>query len=254
MNRIENGDCLEILPNIPGGSVDLILCDLPYGVTSCKWDSIISLEPLWAEYKRILKPSGAIVLTASQPFTSALVTSNPEMFKYEYTWVKSKPSGFQNAKRMPMKKHESVLVFYREQPTYNQQNLVKLEKPITSGRARLNNDIQHNLGVAGNLEHKTTHTGWQDSVLNFANPSGRGHLHPTQKPVPLMEYLVKTYSNEGDLVLDNCAGSGTTAIACINTKRNYLLIEKDEKYYEIAKKRIENHIPQGENHPHGATR
>jgi site-specific DNA-methyltransferase (adenine-specific) len=234
------GDCLEEMKKIPDKSIDMILCDLPYGTTACKWDTIIPFEPLWEQYKRIIKDNGAIVLTASQPFTSALVMSNVKMFKYAYSWIKTKPSGFQNAKRIPMKKHEDVLVFYNSQPTYNQQNLIALDKPIKSGRARLRNDEQHHLGVAGKLEHKTTHTGWQDSILKFANPSGKGHLHPTQKPVALFEYLIKTYTKEGDLVLDNCAGSGTTAIACINTKRDYILIEKDPEYFNIAKSRINN--------------
>lgn len=238
MNKIICGDCLGIMPNISDKSIDMILCDLPYGTTACKWDTIIPFEPLWKEYKRIIKDNGAIVLTASQPFTSILVMSNLKMFKYAYSWIKTKPSGFQNAKIMPMKKHEDILVFYNLQPIYNQQNLIKLAKPIKSGRMRIRNEEQHHLGVAGKLEHKTTHTGWQDSVLSFANPSGKGHLHPTQKPVALFEYLIKTYTNEGDLVLDNCAGSGTTGVACKNLGRNYILIEKEEKYVEIAINRI----------------
>jgi len=238
MNKIIQGDCLEVMKDIPDKSIDMILCDLPYGTTACKWDTIIPFEPLWEQYKRIIKDNGAIVLTASQPFTSALVMSNVKMFKYCYTWVKTKPSGFQNAKRIPMKKHEDILVFYNSQSVYNQQNLIKLETPIKSGRARLRNDEQHHLGVAGKLEHKTTHTGWQDSVLYFANPSGKGHLHPTQKPVALFEYLIKTYTNEGDLVLDNCAGSGTTGVACKNLNRNYILIEKEPEYIEIIKERL----------------
>ena len=238
MNQIIQGDCLTEMPKIPDKSIDMILCDLPYGTTACKWDTIIPFEPLWAQYKRIIKDNGAIVLTASQPFTSALVMSNPGMFKYSYTWVKTKPSGFQNAKRIPMKKHEDILVFYNSQPVFIQQNLIKLEKPIKSGRARLRNDEQHHLGVAGKLEHKTTHTGWQDSVLYFANPSGKGHLHPTQKPVALFEYLIKTYTNEGDLVLDNCAGSGTTGVACKNLNRSYILIEKEPEYIDIINKRL----------------
>lgn len=239
-NNIYNGDCLDIMRDIDDKSIDMVLCDLPYGTTACKWDSIIPFEPLWGQYNRIIKDNGAIVLTASQPFTSTLVTSNIKNFKYAYTWIKTKPSGFQNAKRIPMKKHEDICVFYNTQPTYNQQNLVALETPIRSGRIRLRNKEQHRLGVAGNTEHKTTHTGWQDSVLQFANPSGKGHLHPTQKPVPLFEYLIKTYTNEGDTVLDNCIGSGTTAIACINTGRNFIGIEKDETYFELASGRILN--------------
>jgi site-specific DNA-methyltransferase (adenine-specific) len=238
INKVICGDCLDVMPLIPDKTIDMILCDLPYQITSCKWDTIIPFETLWEQYKRIIKDNGAIVLTASQPFTSALVMSNIKMFKYCYTWVKTKPSGFQNAKRIPMKKHEDILVFYNSQPIYNQQNLIKLEKPIKSGRARMRNDEQHHLGVAGNLEHKTTHTGWQDSVLYFANPSGKGHLHPTQKPVALFEYLIKTYTSEGDLVLDNCLGSGTTAVACKKQNRQFIGIEKELKYCKVAEQRL----------------
>ena len=238
INNIYCQDCLEGMKRIESGSVDMILCDLPYGTTACKWDVIIPFEPLWEQYKRIIKPNGAIVLTASQPFTSALVTSNLDMFRYCYTWVKTKPSGFQNAKLMPMKKHEDIAVFYKHRPTYNQLQLVELSKPIKSGRARLRNDAQHKLGVAGKTEHLTTFTGWQHSVLEYPNPSGRGHLHPTLKPVPLFEHLIKTYTNEGETVLDSCIGSGTTAVACINTKRNFIGFENDEEYHKIAMDRI----------------
>ena len=242
INKIYNEDCLEGMKKIDDKSIDMILCDLPYGTTSCKWDTVIPFEPLWKQYERIIRDNSAIVLFGSQPFTSALVMSNLKIFKYAYSWIKTKASGFQNAKKMPMKKHEDIVVFYKQQVTFNQQNLIKLEIPIKSGRERKNNKKQHNLGVAGKLEHKTTHTGWQHSILNFANPSGKGHFHPTQKPVPLFEYLIKTYTNEGDLVLDNCMGSGTTAIACINTNRNYIGFELDEGYYNIANKRIEKHV------------
>lgn len=238
INNIYCQDCLEGMQRIESGSVDMILCDLPYGTTACKWDVIIPFEPLWEQYKRIIKPNGAIVLTASQPFTSALITSNIGMFKYCYTWVKTKPSGFQNAKIMPMKKHEDVAVFYKSQPTFNQLHLVELATPIKSGRARLRNNEQHRLGVAGKTEHLTRFTGWADSVLNYPNPSGKGHLHPTQKPVALFEYLIKTYTNAGETVLDNCIGSGTTAVACINTNRNFIGFENDEEYHKIAMDRI----------------
>ena len=238
INNIYCQDCLEGMKRIESGSVDMILCDLPYGTTSCKWDAVIPFEPLWDQYKRIIKPNGAIVLTASQPFTSHLVMSNIEEFKYGFVWVKTKSSGFQNAKRMPMKKHEDVLVFYKTSPTYTQQNLKKLEIPVKSGRVRSRNKEQHNLGVAGNTEHYTTQSGWQDSILNFANPSGKGHLHPTQKPLALFEYLIRIYTNEGETVLDSCMGSGTTAVACINTGRNFIGFENDEKYHKIAMDRM----------------
>jgi DNA modification methylase len=234
------GDCLEKMQDIPDGSIDAIITDPPYGITACKWDSVIPLEPMWEQLRRIIKPNGAIVLFGSQPFTSALVMSNIKMFKYDYTWIKTKASGFQNAKKMPMRKHEEILVFYEKQPTFNQQNLIKLDTPIKSGRVRLRNDEQHRLGVAGKTEHKTTHTGWQNSLLNFSNPSGKGHLHPTQKPVPLMEHLIKTYTNESETVLDFTMGSGSTGVACINTNRNFIGIELDQGYFDIACKRIED--------------
>ena len=164
--------------------------------------------------------------------------SNLDWYKYDYTWVKTKASGFQNAKIQPLRKHENIMVFYKEQPVFNQLNLVKLAKPIESGRVRANNEKQHRLGVAGK-EHETTETGWQTSVLEFANPSGAGHLHPTQKPVDLLRYLIRTYSNEGDTILDNCMGSGTTAVACIKEKRHFIGFELNKDYYDKACKRID---------------
>lgn len=240
-NKTFFGDCLEIMPQLPNGVFDMILCDLPYQIVACEWDVIIPFDKLWAQYNRLIKPNGAIVLTSSMPFTAALVMSNTKMFRYEYTWIKTKASGFQNAKKMPMKKHESVLVFYNEQPTYNQQALRKLDKPIKSGRERTTNE--HKLGVAGKPDYVTEYTGYQDSQLYFANPSGKGHLHPTQKPVPLFEHLIKIYTNEGELVLDNCAGSGTTGEACLNSKRNYVMIEKEQKYFDIITERMSNFKP-----------
>ena len=237
--RLIQGDCLDKMKDIPDVSIDAIITDPPYGTTACKWDSVIPFEPMWEQLKRVIKPNGAIVLFGSQPFTSALIMSNIKMFKYDYSWIKTKSSGFQNAKKMPMRKHEEILVFYEKQPAFNQQNLIELDTPIKSGRVRLRNDEQHRLGVAGKTEHKTTHTGWQDSLLNFSNPSGKGHLHPTQKPVTLMEYLIKIYTNENELVLDFTMGSGSTGVACVNTNRNFIGIELDEKYFNIAQNRIE---------------
>lgn len=229
------GNCLELLPKIPSKVISMILTDLPYEITSCSWDTKIPFKPLWEQYKRIIKDNGVIVLTASQPFTSAVIMSNIEMFKYSYTWVKTKASGFQNAKRMPMKKHEDIIVFYNSQPTFNQLNLIELDKPIKSGRIRARNEEQHKLGVAGNTEHKTTHTGWQDSVLYFANPSGAGHPHPTKKPIELFEYLIKIYTNEGDWVHDSCLGAGTTLQACMNLNRNCIGFEIRNDWEDIYK-------------------
>ena len=206
----------------------MILCDLPYGTTACKWDTIIPFEPLWEQYKRIIKDNGAIVLTASQPFTSALVMSNIKMFKYEWVWEKDKGTAVGLSKKMPMRKTESCLVFYKKQPKYDSQG-EKLEKPYTHTKPISGKESgtmsSKNLGVNGEREyitytHKTKH-----NLIYFPRDSG---LHPTQKPVALFEYLIKTYTNKGDLVLDNCIGSGTTAIACRNLGRNFIGIEKEE--------------------------
>ena len=233
-----NGDCLELMKNIPDGSVDMVLCDLPYGTTACRWDSVIPFGPLWEQYKRICKENAAIVLFGAEPFSSRLRLSAIDIYKYDYTWCKTKPTGFQNAKRQPMRKHENIMVFYREQPVFNQLHLRELDSPVKSGRMRLRNDEQHRLGVAGKPDHMTTHTGWQDSVLSFPNPSGAGHLHPTQKPVPLLEHLIKTYTDPGAVVLDNTMGSGSTGVACVNTGRDFIGIELDKGYYDTACARI----------------
>jgi|SRR5690554_1293880 len=231
------GDCLERMKEIPDGSVDLILCDLPYGTTACKWDSVIPFEPLWEQYRRIAKKDAAIVLTASQPFTSALVMSQPRMFKHEWIWKKNAGSNFASVKFQPMKEHESVLVFCKSSPRYF---------PIKQPRTR-----QRTAGRTwkSNTGKRQVYGGMQDSGFTLADgdfrvPSSvqlfnreRG-LHPTQKPVALMEYLIRTYTNEGDMVLDNCMGSGTTGVACTSTGRKFIGIEMDENYFEIAKKRI----------------
>ena len=229
-----HGDCLEKMKDIPDGSIDMILCDLPYGTTACKWDTIIPFEPLWEQYKRIIKDNGAIVLTASQPFTSALVMSNIKMFKYEWIWDKKIPSGMSYARFQPMRQHENILVFCNGKTIYNPQ-IIKRDKPIKRGGGKI--DESNKIPKPDYLKGK---------IYNYKNPTTiqqfikerEKSLHPTQKPVALFEYLIKTYTNEGDLVLDNCAGSGTTGVACKNLKRNCILIELDKGYYEIAQKRI----------------
>jgi site-specific DNA-methyltransferase (adenine-specific) len=233
------GDCLELMKDIPNGSIDMILCDLPYGTTACKWDTIIPFDKLWEQYKRIIKDDGAIVLTASQPFTSALVMSNPKMFKYSWVYQKSKATNFLNAKKNPLKYHEDVLVFGKGLVKYNPQ-MVKGEPykkvhrndnkdDCTYGKStRKNGDVFINKGER-----------YPSSVIpTISNPSGRGQLHPTQKPTWLFEYLIKTYTNEGELVLDNTAGSGTTAIACLKTNRQFIVMEQEQKYYDIILKRV----------------
>jgi site-specific DNA-methyltransferase (adenine-specific) len=229
------------MKDISDKSIDMILCDLPYGTTACKWDTIIPFEPLWEQYKRIIKDNGAIVLTASQPFTSALVVSNVKMFKYEWVWKKTRPTGFFTAKNMPMKIHENILVFYKKQPTYNPEK-TKADESKIDKRKTLNPTYNPYLGVKKERV-KDSGMRYPLTIQTFNSISEKGQ-HPTQKPVALFEYLIKTYTNEGDLVLDNCAGSGTTAIACLNNHRNYVLIEKEQEYIEIINKRIKEHLKQ----------
>ena len=236
MIDLRKGDCLELMRDIPDKSVDAIICDLPYGTTACKWDSILPFDKLWEQYERIIKPNGAIVLTASQPFTSALVMSNTKMFKYELIWEKPNPSNPLLALKRVMSFHENILVFYKSQPTYNPQKIKRQEKDkrkavnkhysnpdILGGNVRI-----EAIDTTGDLKH-------QSSVMKYNREQG---LHPTQKPTPLFETLIKIYTNEGELVLDNTMGSGTTGVACVNTNRGFIGMELDDKYFEIAKARI----------------
>jgi len=236
-NVIHLGDCLDLMKDIPSGSVDMVRCDLPYGTTQNKWDAVISFESLWEQYRRVIKPSGVIALNGSQPFSSALVMSNPTWFKHEWIWIKNRGSNFANTVREPFKEHEQVLIFSRGKWTYNKQ----MQERTGSGLDRVKYEFH--------LESQTE---------NYRKFEGRGNvkmpelrvpsswqkyntevgLHPTQKPVALCEYLIKTYTNEGETVLDNCMGSGTTGVACKKLGRNFIGIEKDEKYFEIAKNRM----------------
>jgi site-specific DNA-methyltransferase (adenine-specific) len=237
-----NGDCLEIMKDIEDKSIDLILCDLPYGTTACSWDAVIPYEPLWEQYKRIIKDNGAIVLTASQPFTSALVMSNPKMFKCEWIWKKTKGSNFATLNYHPWKMHESVLVFGKKAVKYNPQKYYVSEDKIDK-RKNINDPVTNKDGVLGVIKRtrsKDDGSRFPISVQEFSNPNNNS-IHPTQKPVPLFEYLIKSYSDEGDTVLDNCSGSGTTGIAAINTNRKFILIERDETYFNQSAERIENH-------------
>lgn len=232
--QLMHGNCLELMRQLPNDSVDLILCDLPYGTTRNKWDSALPLDALWREYRRVCR--GAIVLTAQTPFDKVLGASNLEMLRYEWIWQKTHSTGHLNAKRAPMKAHENVLVFYEKKPTYNPQ--------MTHG---------HKRKTAVKRQDESTVYGKQDfeplaydstsryprSVLTFQSDKQRSNLHPTQKPVALMEYLIRTYTNLGDVVLDNCMGSGTTGVACLNTERRFIGMEMDDKYFQIAQKRIE---------------
>lgn len=223
------GDCLELMQELPDQSVDLILCDLPYGTTQNKWDSIIPFEALWSAYHRICR--GAIVLTAAQPFTSALVMSNAKGFRYQWVWEKPKASGFLNARRRPLTAHEDIVVFGGID-TYNPQGLVAVEVD----NARKNKAGSGNFGKVSDRPYIQKEGNFPRSVLRFQHETAP--VHPTQKPVALMEYLIRTYTNEGDTVLDNCMGSGTAGVACANTGRNFIGMEMDFKYFRMARKRI----------------
>ena len=230
------GNCLDRMKEIPDGSVDLILTDPPYGTTACKWDSVIPFEPMWSELKRIIKPNGAIVLFGSQPFTSALVMSNPKMFKYEWVWDKKKSGNIFLAKSQPMKIFENIAVFSKNKHNYY-PIMVPRDKPKTSknygtGEAIGGNKIKEDAIRTYTEKYPT-------AILEFSNASQKGKVHPTQKPVALMEYLIKTYTQEGETVLDFTMGSGSTIVAAINTKRKSIGIEMDEGYFDVAVKRIE---------------
>lgn len=231
------GDCLIQMQRIPAKSVDMILCDLPFGTTENEWDNIIPFDRLWQQYNRVIKDSGAIVLFSQMPFTAQLVMSNPKYFRYEWIWQKTKCSGFMNAKKMPLKQHENILVFYKKLPTYNPQG-IKTGVSMKTGRSRKGNSRNYGKTGCGNPEYVQTTSNYPKDIICFSNPSNKGHLHPNQKPVKLLEYLIKTYTNEGEIVLDNCMGSGGTGVACLNTKRRFIGIEMDTEFFEIAKNRI----------------
>jgi site-specific DNA-methyltransferase (adenine-specific) len=230
INKIINDDCFNIFPYIADKSIDMILCDLPYGTTRNVWDLELPLNELWQQYNRIIKDNGAIVLTAMQPFTSMLISSNIHNFRYEWIWQKDSGTGFLNAKRQPLRDHENILVFYKRQCTYNPQ--------FTEGKpyAIYSHILTDNYGKRGAFLSENDGFRYPKTVLKFKR--GGKKLHPTQKPVELFEYLIKTYTNENDLVLDNCVGSGTTAVACLNTNRKFIGIEKDFGYYDVAMRRL----------------
>lgn len=236
---ILHGDCFDLMPGLPDASVDMVLCDLPYGTTRCSWDSVVDLDELWKHYLRIVKPNGAIVLFAQAPFDKVLGVSNISMLRYEWVWEKTQATGHLNAKKMPMKAHENILVFYRSLPVYNPQ-ITTGHKPVNSYTKRV--EVQNRSGIYGYMGKELSGGGKTDrfprSVLRFPSDKQRSSLHPTQKPLALCEYLIATYTNPGDLVLDNCAGSGTTGLAAQNLGRRFVLMEKEEKYFQICKQRI----------------
>lgn len=235
LNKITQGDSIEEMRKVADKSVDMILCDLPYGTTRNKWDSIIPLDELWTQYERIIKDNGAIVLTAQPPFDKLLGGSNLKLFRYEWIWRKSRATGHLNAKKQPMKAHENILVFYKKLPTYNPQGLRKKAVPtVRKGR-----DNGSNYGVS-DKDAIQEFENYPQSILEFSSESNV--VHPTQKPVSLFEYLIRTYTNEGDVILDNTIGSGTTAVAAINTGRQFIGIEREPEYCGIARQRIDDAI------------
>lgn len=232
MIKLYEGDCLEVMKGIEKGSVDAIIADLPYGTTACRWDTVIPLEPLWEQYKRIIKKKGAIVLFSSQPFTSVLVISNLKWFRCEWIWHKSVGGGFLNANRYPLKRHENILVFASGLPCYNPQMTEGEPYQCTRGSA---GEITFDQSVAGWLT-KNNGTRYPITIQHFANETG---YHPTQKPVPLLRYLIRTYTNLGEKILDNTMGSGSTGVACVLEDRDFIGVDLQAEYVEIAKKRIQ---------------
>lgn len=257
VNSTHKGDCLELMKDIASGSIDMILCDLPYGTTQCKWDTIIPFNKLWEQYNRIIKENGAIVLTAQKPFSAALLVSNIKNYRHSFVWEKTTCANFLSAKACPLKYTEEVLIFCKvgfNRPwnikpetltgTYNPQMTTGSGKPKNRSTKRTENMSKIRNRPNDNPNYRLKYDPKTDGILKypkdiikFSSPQ-RNRLHPTQKPVALLEYLIKTYSNEGELILDNCAGSGSTGVACQNLKRNFILMEKEEKYYEIIIKRL----------------
>ncbi|NDB57807.1 site-specific DNA-methyltransferase [bacterium] len=238
MVNLHLGDCLDILPTLADNSVDMVLADLPYGTTACKWDSIIPLDKLWEQYNRICKKDGAMVFTATQPFTTILAVSNLENFRYEWIWEKPQGTNPMNAKVMPLKSHENILVFYRKKPVYNPQMWYSTPYSEFSSETSKIGEVYG----SAKSKHRDNPDGsrYPKTVLKFKQEKG---LHPTQKPVELMEYLIRTYTNENDIILDNTMGSGTTGVAAVRCKRNFIGIEMDSEYYQVAKKRIQEIVP-----------
>ena len=237
IDNIYNMDCLEGMKQIPDGTIDAVICDLPYGTTANKWDSVIPLDLLWEQYRRICKRNAPIVLFGQQPFTSALVMSNPDWFKYEWIWEKEKGTGWLNAKLEPMRKHEIISVFYQSRPTYNP--IMRQGNPYSKGQTGTSSNYGK---VRDDIVTSTDGDRYPESVLHFTRDTQNGQedaIHPTQKPVDLLRYLVLTYTNEGDTVLDNCMGSGTTAIACIKERRHFIGFELSKEYFDKAVKRID---------------
>ena len=240
MYQLLHGDCLEEMKKIPDKSIDMILCDLPFGITSRnKWDVVIPFDALWKQYERIIKNNGAIILFGSGMFTADLMCSNKKLWRYNLIWEKTQPTGFLNAKKMPLRNHEDICVFYIAPPKYNPQKTTGHARKISTAKHKENSKNTTNYDKHGLTTYDSTER-YPKSVITFAKDIQKSALHPTQKPVALCEYLIKTYTDEGDTILDNCMGSGSVGVACLNTNRNFIGIELDDNYFEIAKNRIEN--------------
>jgi len=240
-STLVNADCFDVFPFIEDRSIDAIICDLPYGTTACKWDSILPFDKLWNEYKRVIKPNGAIILMCGEPFTSQLINSNLTMFKYKWIWDKKFAGNFVTANKRPLNTFEEIVIFYNNQPTYNPQK-TKRDKPITSGkRCHPRNRTGTEENVTYEAEKKTYDDKHPTTIISIPRKIGKGTSHPTEKPIELMEYLVKTYTNESDMVLDNTMGSGTTNLACLKLNRQSIGIEKEKQYYDVAVRRLSSY-------------
>ena len=246
MIQLLHGDCLELMKEIPNKSVDMILCDLPYGTTQCKWDNLIPFTPLWEQYERVIKDNGAIVLFSAQPFTTDLINSNRKLFRYEIIWEKTTKSGFLDAKKKPLKCHEVICIFYKHRPTYN-PIMTKVKTSQLGKNKKASKAMEQYRTDLKTPYYTDTGERYPTDIIKFSSWNGalfgktdKATKHPTQKPVPLLEYLIKTYTNEGDTVLDNCMGSGSTGVACVNLNRNFIGIELKQEYFDIANERI-NH-------------
>lgn len=240
INRIFNSDCIAGMSMLPDKSMDMILCDLPYGITGCRWDSLIPFPDLWREYLRVIKDKGAIILTSAQPFTTELIGSNRRIFRYCWYMYKNMPTGFAFSKKQPLRCIEEVCVFYKQAPTYNPQGIIVLDKPIKNNGKKIPKHGDSVYGIDGSLSHdtETCIVHYPRQLLEIKCERG---LHPTQKPVALFEYMIRTYTNPGEIVLDTCMGSGKTAVACLRSGRNFTGFELDEKYYQVAVGRIRNY-------------
>lgn len=239
INHIFNEDCIAGMHRLPDHSVDMVLTDLPYGITGCRWDSLLPFDQLWEQYLRVIKDHGAICLTGCEPFTTQLISSQPKLFRYCWYWYKNQPTGFANAKRMPLRCIEEVCVFYKHLPTYNPQGLIILDKPIKRNGKKIpaHGDSVYRMDNSLSHDTETCFVHYPRQLLEIKCERG---LHPTQKPVALFDYLIRTYTNPRELVLDSCCGSGTTAIACKQSQRNYVCWEFDRQYYQTAINRLQD--------------